>query len=206
MKKIKKMVAVAVMLIFYSQVATAQQGKLKLDLNYNYSMPVSGFKSDLISNNSPRGFMGALMYSFSDKLSAGVAFGYQDYYQKYPRAIYPLSKTQDVSAVLTNSIQTTPIILKANYFPFKGSFVKPYVSLGAGGNVISFNQYLGQFGSGHTNVGFLAQGGLGVKIPFSKFNSSGFNIGADYNYAPYKKNGYNDLNSINFHAGVTIDL
>ena len=206
MKKIRAMVAVAGVLIFYSQAATAQQRTLQFNINYNYSMPVGSFKSDLINNNSPRGFMGGLMYSFSDKLSAGLAFGYQDYYQKYPRAVYALSKTQDVSAVLTNSIQTSPLLLKAVYFPFEGAFLKPYISVGAGANVVDFNQYLGQFGNSQTNTEFLAQGGLGVKIPFSRFNSSGFNIGADYNYAPYKMNGYNDLNSVNLYAGITIDL
>ena len=32
-------------------------------------------------------------------------------------AIYPLGKTQDISAVLSNSIQTTPVLLTARYFP-----------------------------------------------------------------------------------------
>lgn len=205
MKKIKIIIA-ALGIICFSQSANAQKGTFKLDLNYNYSLPISGFKSDLVSVNSPRGFMGGLMYSFNDKLSAGLGFGFQDYYQKYPRALYPLSKSQEVSAVLSNSIQTTPVILKAKYFPLSASFLKPYVSVGAGANIIDFNQYLGEFGSGQTNVGFRAQGGLGVMIPFTKFSSSGINVGATYDYAPYHKFGYNDLSSVNFQAGVTINL
>lgn len=200
------MVASLGILICLSQSATAQMGTLNFDLNYNYSMPVSGFKSDLINNNSPRGFMAGLMYSFSNKLSGGLEFGYQDYYQQYPRALYPLSKTQEVSAVLTNSIQTTPVLLSAMYFPLNESFIKPYVSFGAGANFIDFKQYLGEFGSGQTNVGFRAQGGLGVLIPFGKFSSSGFNVGANYDYAPYNMNGYKDLNSVNLHAGITLEL
>jgi hypothetical protein len=150
--------------------------------------------------------MGALMYSFSDQLSAGLGFGFQDYYQKYPRQLYTIGKSQDVSAVLSNSIQITPVILKAKYFPLTTSFLKPYVSLGAGANIVDFNQYLGQFGSGQTNVKFRAQGGLGLLIPFTKFSSSGINVGATYDYAPYKKFGYNDLSTVNFQAGVTINL
>lgn len=200
------MVAAFGILICLSQSATAQMGTLNFDLNYNYSMPVSGFKSDLINNNSPRGFMAGLMYSFSNKLSGGLEFGYQDYYQQYPRALYPLSKTQEVSAVLTNSIQTTPVLLSAMYFPLNESFIKPYVSLGAGANFIDFKQYLGEFGSGQTNVGFRAQDELGVLIPFSKFSSSGFNVGANYDYVPYNMNGYKDLNSVNLHAGITLEL
>ena len=72
--------------------------------------------------------------------------------------------------------------------------------------MIQFDQYLGEFSSGKTNVGFRAQGGLGLLIPFSKFSSSGINLGANYDYAPYNKLGYSDLNTINFQAGVTINL
>lgn len=204
MKKIKIMIAAVCLLFAFSFTATAQKGILKLNLNYNYSIPLSGFKSDLISNASAQGFNGELMYQFNNKLSGGLLFGYQDYYQKYPRAIYSLSKTQDISAVLSNSIHSTPVLLKAKYsFLHKtGSFINPYVSLGAGINMIDFKQYFGEFASSETNVGFLAQGGLGVMIPFGKLNSSGINLGADYDYSPYKKFGYSDLNTVNFHAGV----
>lgn len=205
MKKIKLLIVVFGT-ICLSHSAKAQKGILKLDLNYNYSLPTGSFKSDLVSNNSPGGFMGGLLYSFSDKLSAGLAFGYQDFYQKYPRAVYPINKTQDISAVLTNSIQTTPVLLKAKYFPLESSYLKPYISIGAGANVIQYDQYLGEFGSGQTNIGFRAQGGLGLQIPFSKFSSSGINLGADYDYATYSKLGYSDLNTINFQAGVSLNL
>ena len=204
MKKIKIMIAAVCLFTALSFTATAQQGILKLNLSYNYSLPVSGFKTDLISNGSPRGFNGELMYSFNDKLSGGLLFGYQDYYQKYPRAIYSLSKTQDISAVLSNSIQSTPVLLKVKYSPFHktGSLINPYVSIGAGINLIDLKQYFGEFPSSETNAGFLAQGGLGVMIPFGKLSTSGINIGADYNYSPYKKFGYSDLNTVNFQAGV----
>lgn len=205
MKKFKIILTV-LGVMFISQSVSAQTGTFKLNMDYNYSLPTGSFKSDIVSNNSPRGFMGSLMYAFNDKISAGLGFGFQDYYQKYPRALYPLGKTQEVSAVLTNSIQTTPVLLKAKYFPLTGAYLKPYVSLGAGVNIIDFNQYLGEFGSAQTNAGFIGQGGLGVMIPFKKFSASGFNVGANYNYAPYNKNGYHDLSNVNFQAGVTINL
>lgn len=202
MKKMKITIAAFCSLLFFSLAANAQKGGVNLNLNYNYSLPVSGFNTDLISNSSPRGFQGSLMYGFSDKLQGGLSFGFQDYYQKYPRALYPLGKSQDVSAVISNSIQTTPVMLKVKYAPLNASAVKPYVSLGAGVNIIDFKQYLGEFGSSETNAGFVAQGGLGVMIPFGKMKTSGINVGADYSYAPYKKYNYNDLNSVNFQAGV----
>lgn len=192
--------------ICISHSALAQKGTLKLDINYNYSLPAGSFKSDLVSNNSPRGFMGGFFYSFSDKLSAGLAFGYQDFYQKYPRAVYSINKTQNISAVLSNSIQQTPLLIKAKYFPLASPYLKPYISLGAGANVIQFDQYLGEFNSGQTSVGFRAQGALGLMIPFSRSSSSGLNLGANYDYAPYNKLGYSDLNSISFQAGAIFNL
>jgi len=202
MKKLKITIATFCSMLFISVAVNAQKRNLNLNLNYNYSIPVSGFNADLISNSSPRGFDGALMYGFTDKLQGGLSFGFQDYYQKYPRAVYPFGKTQDVSAVVSNSIQTTPVMLKAKYAPLNTSFIQPYVSLGAGINIIDFKQYLGEFGSSETNAKLVAQGGLGVTIPFGKMKTSGINVGADYNYAPYKKYNYNDFNSVNFQAGV----
>ena len=206
MKKIKTMIAGLCIMMCFALNAHAQKRPLKLDLNYDYSIPLSGFKNDLISNGSPRGFMGGLMYSFSDQLSAGLSFGFQDYYQKYPRAIYNLNKIQQISAVISNSIQTTPVLLKATYFLQPNTFLKPYVSLGAGANIIDFKQYYGEFGNSQSTVGFRAQGGLGLITPFKKTSTSALNLGATYDYASYKKNGYKDLNSLNIKAGVVIDL
>lgn len=192
--------------LFLTQSSIAQKNPLTLELNYNYSMPLSGFKSDLISNNSPRGFNGSLMYPFSNKISGGIQFGFQDYYQKYPRSLYHSGSNQDISAVISNSIQTTPLMLKVKYYPLTDSYVRPYISVGAGGNLIDYKQYLGQFGSTRTNVGFIAQAGIGIMVPFKRMSTSGFHLGANYDYAPYKKDGYKDLNSVNFQAGVYFEI
>ena len=206
MKNIKTIMMVIGSVLFLSAKSDAQKGTLQFNLNYNYGIPLGSFNRDLVKNASPRGAEGSLMYFFNDKLSAGLETGYQDYYQKYPRNIYSTGKTEDVSAVLTNSIQMTPVLVKAKYFPMATSRIKPYVSLGAGANLINFNQYLGEFGSTESNVGFLAQGGLGVVIPFGRMSRSGINLAAAYNYAPYTKYGYNNLNSLNVQAGVVFAL
>ena len=206
MKNINKLIPLAFLLMCFYLPAKAQTRQINLALNYNYSIPTSHFKNDLVSNGSLRGFTGSLMYPLSNNWSVGLGFGFQDYYQKYPRTIYHLSKSQDISAVLSNSIQTTPILLKAKYFPTLQSFLKPYVSLAAGGNLIDNKQYFGEFGSSQSNFGFRAEGGIGLLIPFKKTGNSGINIGADYEYAPYNKSGYTDLNTINIQAGVQFHL
>ena len=206
MKNLKKIITSAIILMCSYLPATAQTKPLDLSINYNYSIPTSHFKNDLVSNHSPRGFKANLMYPFSNNWSFGLELGFQDYYQKYPRAIYHLGKSQDISAVLSNSIQTVPVLLKAKYFPTLQSFLKPYVSVAAGGNIIDNKQYYGEFGSSQSSFGFRAEGGVGVMIPFKKMGTSGINIAANYDYSPYNKNGYTDLNSVNVQAGIQFHL
>ncbi len=206
MKNIKIVISALLIILCFSFPATAQSQSVKLELNYNYSIPTGAFKNHMVSNNSPRGFMGSLMYPFSGKWSAGLAYGFQDYYQKYPRTLYHLSNSQDISAVLSNSVQVTPILIKAKYFADAHTLIKPYLSLAAGGNIIDYRQYFGEFGSSQSNFGFRAEAGLGTFIPFRETGTSGLNIGATYDYAPYHKNGFSDLNSINVQAGIELQL
>lgn len=209
MKRIKYIGAFVVLLMISAASANAQQkGILKLDLNYNYSIPLGSFKNDMISDASPRGVTGAFMYGVNNKWSAGVQFGYQDYYQKYPRAIYKTGDNEETSAVLTNSIQTIPVIAKGVFKPLGGTnaFIQPYISAGAGISMIDFKQYLGEFGSQRTSGSFTAQAGAGIMVPFSKGGASGFNVGADYNYVAYKKSGYENMNNLSLRAGVHFPL
>jgi len=208
MKQVRMIIAAFVLIVIGSTAANAQSGQLRLDLNYNYSLPLGSFKSDLVSHGSPRGFNGSLQYLINSKWAAGLGVGFQDYYQKYPRAVYQLDKTQSVSAVLSNSIQVMPILAKGTFMPMGGKgVVQPYKSVGAGAGIVDFKQYLGEFTSTNkSSASFAAQGGVGVLIPFGRLSSSGINIGADYNYVPYKNFGYNNLSSMNFHAGVFFPL
>lgn len=188
--------------------AQSQDSRMSLNLNYNYSFPVSNFKSDLVSHASPRGFKGNVMYRFNPLISAGLDFGYQDYYQKYPRQVYNYGQTQQISAVVSNSIQTIPVMARLEVQPFSNTMtsIRPYASVAAGVNFISNNQYLGEFSNASNSVGFIAQGGLGLKIPFVKSNNLGADIGGTYNYAPYNKFGYKDLSNLNVHAGLYFNI
>ena len=208
MKTVKNIIAVAVLLLICTCTAQAQKGQLKLDLNYNYSLPVGSFKNDIISKGSATGGTGSLQYYLTNKLAIGLGSGYQYFEQKNPRALYNLSKTQTVSAVLSNQVEVTPLVAKATFMPLANkSFVQPYITVGAGAALVNFNQYLGEFSSGSKNsASFTAQAGAGVMIPFGKLSISGIQIGADYAYTPYKNFGYSNLNTLNFHAGVFFPL
>ncbi|HEY6977859.1 MAG TPA: hypothetical protein VH396_16280 [Chitinophagaceae bacterium] len=186
----------------------AQKGEWKLNLNYNYSLPLGSFKNDIISNNSPRGFSGDFMYGINDRFSAGLYGGYQDFYQKYSRDLYQTGNHEVTSAVLSNSIQTMPILAKGKFMPLgaRHAPVQPYLSVGAGISIINFSQYLGEFGGTSTNAGFTAQGGAGVMIPFGRYSLSGLSLGADYNYIAFNRYGYNNLGNLGLHAGVYFPL
>lgn len=185
-----------------------QKGDLKINLFYNYSIPVGSFKNDFIDKNSPRGFTADLLYWLHPQWGIGGSFGHQDYYQKLPRDHYKLPDGSDISAVVTNSMQIIPITARAMFHPWanKESLIQPYVTAGAGINLVSYSQYLGEFGGSATSAKFTAQGGAGLKIPFGKNKPSGFILGASYNFSPYNKNDISNLNTVNLQAGFQFRL
>ena len=182
----------------------AQKGELKLNLHYSYGIPLGDFKSQVISDGSPRGGSGDLLFGVSNKVSVGLGFGYQDYYQKYPRTLYQTGDHEITSAVLSNSVQIIPALLKAEIYPMGGmkSPVQPYISLGAGMGIVSFTQYLGEFGGADNSASFMFQGGAGIAIPFSSSGRSGLRLGANYNMINYDRNGFGKISNANFQAGL----
>lgn len=202
--KYKIFISLCIMMMF-GLTAKSQESNLSLNLNYNYSFPTGEFSKDLVNDASPRGFTGNLMYRINPMISLGLGVAWQDYYQRYDREVYNYGKSQQISAVLTNSIQTIPIMARLEYRPLK-SAVSPYVSLAAGLNLINYDQYLGQFASSTSSTGFRAQAGIGVKIPFTKSGGWGIDLGGNYDYAPYKKFDFKDMNSLNVHGGIYFTL
>lgn len=191
------------LLIFNIDGLKAQQ-KLQLKLGYNTGMPIGSFK-DFMGKNSFRGYLAELNYPLSDRLKVGLGVSYNDYYEKLPRQLY---HTPDgtVSAVVSNSIQTTPIQLKAAYELTAGN-IRPYVGVGAGANMVGFSQYYGEFGEKEYSFKPAFSADAGINIPFNKTTrASGINLGAHFNFLPYNKNGLNNLNNWGVHAGVFFPL
>jgi opacity protein-like surface antigen len=183
----------------------AQKGKTRLNLAYNVGLPTGSFKGQL-DETSFRGFQGSVLYGLSNKLSIGLGSGFQDFYQKTPRQLYKLSDGSDVSAVRSNSIQTLPVLAQVKYAFAPGAVVQPYAALGAGGNLITYSQLLGEFGNQQSKFGFAARPEAGIYIPFKKGSESGFTVGASYNVMPFTELGFKNLNNLGLHAGVSIPL
>lgn len=180
------------------------QERLQFKVGYNVGMPIGTFK-DFMGKNSFRGFLGELNYPISNRLKVGLGVSYNDYYEKLPRQVYE-TKDGTISAVVSNSVQTTPIQLKAYYDLTEGN-IRPYAGIGLGGNLVGYAQYFGEFGDKKYTFKPSASADVGINIPFNKeTRASGFNIGAHFNYLPYNKNGLDNLNNWGVHAAVFFPL
>ena len=209
MKKLAIVLSVLSSVFITSGTFAQATNKWKLQLGYNVSAPLGSFKKDYISNTSFRGGVGEISYTINPKVSVGLASGYQDYYQKYGRGVYHTQGNELVSAVISNSMQIVPVLLKGTFSPMGNttSLIKPYLSAGAGINMVNYRQYLGEFPTSDASGAFAAQAGLGVLVPFNKNNTeTGFKLGGTYNYAAYNKNGISNLNSVGVNAGVVFNL
>ncbi len=200
-----KKIFISLLAALFTVAVQAQKGTTKLNIGYNVAVPTGSFKDNLDAA-SYRGFQGSVLYGVTDKLSVGAATGFQDFYQKHPRQVYKLSDGSDISAVVTNSIQTIPILAQAKYTFNPSGIVQPFTALGVGGNLITYNQMLGEFGNSQAKFGFAARPEAGVYVPFKKGGETGFTLGASYNIMPFKELGFKNLNSLGINAGVSIPL
>ena len=185
----------------------AQAERLTINVNYNVAMPSGSFHDNFISNTSYRGWTGNLLYAISNKVSVGFGTGFQDFYQKYPRDVYKLNDGSDISAVVSNSIQTLPLLLLAQYNLLPGKGIQPYIGVGAGGNLVMYKQYLGEFASSSNKFKLAVRPEAGVFIPFRKdISAAGIQVNGNYNYMPYNSDGLDNLNNWGVGVGVRFPL
>jgi outer membrane protein W len=203
MKRIK--VLALILTGFICVDASAQQGTWKMNLNYSTAFPMGNYK-DFIENYSFRGWQGSIQYGITDKISLGLGAGYQDFYHKAPRAVYQNNEGGHVSAVVSHSIQTIPILIQGKYNFLPQAAIQPYVGLGIGGNLVMFREFLGEFGTTTNTFRFAARPEAGVYIPFQKGGETGITIGGIFNYMPFNKAGVDNLNNVGVYAGVAFPL
>src|SRR5947209_6694490 len=144
-------------------VAFGQDRGVTLKVGYSVAIPTGSFRTDISNKTSFLGFNAELMFHPGNKFAVGVETGSQDFYQKFPRQLYKDADGSDVSAVLSNSLQTVPILVKAEYHFLPTSAIRPYVAVAAGGNIISYTQYAGSFSNDAKNkFGFAARPEAGL--------------------------------------------
>ena len=203
----KRIIAyIVIVLIFAFGFSDLQaQNKLQFKIGYNTGMPIGSFK-DVMSKNSFRGYRGEINYPVNEQLKIGLGVSFNDFYEQFPRKIYQTSEGT-LSAVVSNSIQTTPILIKGEYELIKKGWIRPYAGLGAGFNLISYARYFGEFGGKKSAFKPAVGAEAGVNIPFNKeTRASGINIGGHFNYLPFKYNELSNLNNWGLHAAVYFPL
>jgi hypothetical protein len=193
-----------ILLVLGLQVSSQAQSRLKLGVNYTVGIPVGSFRN-ITDALSGRGVELRLMADVSENISVGIQGGYQDFYKRLPRQVYSESGS-DLSAVVTNSIQVQPILAKAQFRFGEAGGAQPFVSLGAGANLISFNRYYGEFRDAQTVVRFAAQPELGVMVPVGAAKRTSINVAAAYNYMPFTYDDVNGLHNVQLKAGVLFRL
>lgn len=185
--------------------AISQEHRLSMNINYSVNSTVGSFKSDLVNKTSFRGWNVNMLYGVTHQLSVGIEAGFNDYYQKYPRQVYQ-TKEGNISAVLSNSIQTIPVLAKVRYSPISSGMIQPYLGAGVGGSMVTYNQYLGEFGSSKTGIYFAASPEAGIAIPFRKNGGSAFTLGGKYNFMPFNYGDNRNLNNWGLYAGIQFSL
>ncbi len=186
-------------------VSLRAQDRLTLKVGYNTGMPIGDFE-DYMGKNSFRGYLGELSYPVTPQLKVGLGVSFNDYYEKLPRQVYQMEEGT-VSAVVSNSIQTTPILLKAAYELTKTGWIRPYAGIGGGFNLVSYSRYFGEFGSKKTSFKPAVGAEAGINIPFNKeTRAAGINLGGHFNYLPFKYDGLKNLNNWGIHAAVYFPL
>lgn len=200
MKNIR-IIFIAALLGVIAHTANSQQGEVRMTASIAGGMPSGDFK-DIVDKTSLRGADISFLYGINEKWAAGLNVGFQDYYEKFPRALYKMSDGSDISAVITNSIQTIPFLATARYNFNSTAKIQPYASAGLGGAVVINRQFVGEYPNDDTKVGFAARPSVGVYIPFRKQGETGLNLGLNYTYIGYKQEDVSNISTIGFTVGI----
>lgn len=204
MKSIRIFLSILLGIMILSS-ASAQQGVTKAYVGYSVNLPSGSFK-DFIKDGSFRGVELGILHGITDKMAVGFGTGFQDFYQKYPRQVYKAADGSDISAVVSNSVQTVPLLAKFRYYFSPGKRIQPFAGAGVGGDMVLYRQFLGEFADSRNKFAFQAQPEAGIYIPLKPGSESGFSLKASYNYIPFKAGDLKDLNSFGVSASFNFPL
>ncbi|UYQ94007.1 porin family protein [Chitinophaga horti] len=202
---------IAIMLLLVTAGAglhkAAAQSRSPLSVNFNYSIAQpNGSLSDYAGNTSFRGWKAGINYSLNDRFSLGLGFGFNDFYEKTDRMVYP-DKGSDISAVQQRTLQVLPIQAVGQYnFAKADAKVIPYGSLGIGAANMNYEKYWGEFVDKSNKWSFLVSPELGINVPFGKYSPVMFNASVQYNYAPYNFSEISGFNSLQGNIGIKVHI
>jgi long-subunit fatty acid transport protein len=186
-----------------------QHDKLSMGIQLQAAIPTGSFNSNLVNSSTFRGASLDVLYRIAPQWKIGGAVQYQDFYQKNPRALYNLGDGSLVSGVLSNSIQTIPLMIKGMWLPMgeSESAWKPFVQAGAGVNFIQYEQLLGRFTAQNNNTTKMAfQLGGGMLYDIGKRKNISAMLSAQYHIMPFNKLNTPNLNHLGIGIGVRFKL
>ncbi|WP_343701983.1 outer membrane beta-barrel protein [Chitinophaga sp.] len=185
--------------------SSSSRPPFSFNLNYSIAQPF-GSLSDYASKTSFRGWQAGFQYALNDKLSLGAKVGFADFYERFPRAVYP-GKGEDVSAVQTHTLQTIPILATVQYnFAGPEARVIPYGGLGIGTANMNYEKFWGEFVERENKWAFQVSPELGINVPFGKYSPVMLNANVQYNYAPFKVQEISNFNSIQANIGLKFHI
>lgn len=184
------------------QAAFSQEGAFHIEGSLNVGVPLSHL-SELTPAVSGRGAGLAGLYGITDRFSLGLALDRQDFYQKYPRQVYHYAGS-DISAVISNSIQTTPLVVKGKYLLTSSGTLVPYVTAGIGADFIHYSKYYGEFSDDNAAINFAGQAAFGAQLPLSPSHRTSLFLEAEYNFLPYSYKDAHGLSFVGIKAGISL--
>lgn len=204
MKTLSK-IYISLLLLVIGAVSHAQH-RVVMNAHYSVSLPVGGFK-DYIPSTSFRGWNASVGYRINQKVALGLTTGFQDFYEKFDRQFFKDEEGRDISAVVSHSLQTIPLLATVHYTLSDQQRLQPYVAIGAGANLVIRSRYLGQFADNDNKFKFAARPEVGLFIPLKKESEAGLNIAGAFNYMPYNRKGApENLNSFGILIGAKFPL
>lgn len=205
MKSLKQWILLLVAFLGAQSAFAQVRSPLSIDAEYSIGQPLGSLK-DYTNKTSFRGWRIGLQYQLNDQLAVGLRSGYQEFYQRLPRAVYH-TDGGDVSAVQTRTLQVTPILATIQYQLVKPDRpVIPYIGLGVGAASFDYNKYYGEFSDGNNNWNFAVSPEVGINIPFGKGSPVLFNASIQYTYSPYNWQDINGYHVVQANLGLRIHI
>ncbi|ACU59724.1 outer membrane beta-barrel protein [Chitinophaga pinensis] len=205
MKSIKLWILLMIASLGVQSAFSQVRSPLSINVDYSIAQPFGSLKN-YTDKTSFRGWRAGLQYQLNDQLAIGLRSGFQEFYQRVPRAVYS-DKGTDISAVQTRTLQVTPILATVQYQLTKpDAAIIPYVGLGVGTVNMLYNKYYGQFTDRDNSWQFAVSPEVGINIPFGKGSPLLFNASVQYSYSPYKQQEITSYNVLQANVGLRFHI
>ncbi|MEI8006684.1 MAG: hypothetical protein WCI48_10785 [Bacteroidota bacterium] len=179
-------------------------------LSWSISVPL-GNLSSFVNNVSPAGGNFTGRYFLKKGLAVGFEFGWNNYYEKYPRDTYYGDDGLAITAVQYSYAFVIPWKAGVYYYFMPSAIADPYVGLSLGGDYMEEHIMVQEYDIYNTQWGFTMSPEVGVLIKFGRFSHWGATASAQYwfntnsfNFAGY--NSYANMQGLNFNVGLTYML